>query len=352
MTITVGQDIVTSGGNPISLTGAPFDAAIASSGNAIILDAGRDIRIGFSNGDANLFNDYGDVRAATNLSLFADRDIIVDENSYADAGAGFAGGNIVALAGRDVRILQTNTRDSRMATFGGTITITTGAGGEFELNTGNNPVPGLFGVRTDLTSLTAAGGVGGNITINADDVEIVDADDVINAGTATVTIRPVTAGRPIDIGTNGTGANLGLTDFEITRILAGTITIGSTISGPVTVTNPVGPAALSGKALNVITGDSITVLSSLTGATLMTLTAGLDINVTATGVLGSALMTLNFGQSGTGSTATITGTLQASISGEHHRWCWRRYAAVQLHQPDCTACCRCVRWWLRWRRYP
>ncbi len=314
VTITVGQDIITSGGNPISLTGAPFDAAIASSANAIILDAGRDIRIGFSNADANLFNDYGDVRAATNLSLFADRDIIVDENSYADAGAGFAGGNIVALAGRDVRILQTNTRDSRMGTFGGTITITTGAGGEFELNTGNNPVPGLFGLRTDLTSLTAAGGAGGNITINADDVEIGDVEDVINAGSATVTIRPVTAGRPIDIGTNGTGANLGLTDFEITRILAGTITIGSATSGPVTVTNPVGPAALSGKALNVITGNSITVLSSLTGATLMTLTAGLNINVTATGVLGSALMTLNFGQSGTGSTATITGTLQSNTA--------------------------------------
>lgn len=255
VTINVGIDLITSGGNPVSSSGAPFEAAIASSSSAIVLNAGRDLRFGFSNGDANPFNDYGDVRAANNVTLTAGRDIIVDENTYVDAGAGLVTGNLIANAGRDIRLIQTNTRDSRMATFGGTITITTGPGGEFELNTGNNPAPGLFGVRTDLVNLTTAGGVGGNITINADDVEIVDVQDIINAGTARVTIQTVTVGRPIDLGTNGTGSNLGLTDFELDRIAAGIVTIGNVSAGAIAVTAAISPALFN--TLHLITAANI-----------------------------------------------------------------------------------------------
>lgn len=474
VTITTGVDIFSSGGNPLTL-GNPFEAAIASSNNSIILNAGQDVHIGLSNGDAIITNDYGDVRAANDLTINAGRDFIVDENSYVDAGAGFVSGNVVATAGRDIRVLQTNIRDSRIGTFGGTITLTTGPGGEFELNTGNNPVPGLYGIRTDLTSLSAAGGVGGNITINADDVEIVDVEDIVNAATARVTIRPVTAGRPIDIGTDGIGTNLGLTDYELDRIVAGVVVIGSAASGPISVTaavNPaqfstlhlitpstimetpagaltiaslaaqgdngvtmnganavgtlagtsvgtpfsftntalltigtvdgvtgissadgditltspdlnitqpvnaaggnvnllatpatavigvgtnvgtlgvtygisdaelalvlstgvitigdganlggmqvagsenVGPASIAGKNIDLVTGQHITVVGSMTGAANFNLFAGKNINLTATGTLGADLLTLNFGQDGSGATATITGTLQSAI---------------------------------------
>lgn len=473
VTVSAGLDIFTSGGNPSSTVAFPFEAAIASSNNSIVLNTGRDVRIGFSNGDAIITNDYGDVRAANNLTINAGRDIIVDENSYADAGAGFVSGNVVATAGRDIRVLQTNIRDSRIGTFGGTITLTTGPGGEFELNTGNNPGFNLYGIRSDLINLNTNGGLGGDITINADDVEIVDVEDVINAGGARVTIRPVTAGRPIDLGTNGTGANLGLTQFELDRIIAGVVTIGSTTAGPMTITaaivpttfnilhlisgstiteaaggtlqvanlavegaggvtmnnannvgtlagtssgtpfsftnttlltvgtvdgivgitttggnvtltspdinvtqainsgagnvnllatpvtavigvgtnvgtlgvtygvsdaelalisstgvitigdgtntggiqvagsESVGPASLAAKNIDLVTGQHITVLGSMTGANQLGLRAGMNINHTAAGVLGATFLVLDFGQDGSGATATITGTLQS-----------------------------------------
>lgn len=262
VTINVGIDLITSGGNPVSSSGTPFEAAIASSDNSIVLIAGRDLRFGFSNGDANPFNDYGDVRAANNVTLNAGRDIIVDENTYVDAGAGFVSGNLIAAAGRDIRLIQSNARDSRFGTFGGTMTLTTGPSGELELNTGNNPVPGLFGIRTDLINLTTAGGAGGDITIYADDVEIVDIQDIINAGSARVTIQTVTPGRPIDIGTNGTGSNLGLTDYELDRIAAGVVTIGNTTAGAVSITAAVSPAQFN--TLHLITAANIS--STLAGS--------------------------------------------------------------------------------------
>src|SRR4029077_463129 len=75
----------------------------------------------------------------------------------------------------------------------------------------------------------------------------------------------------------------------------------------------VGPASITGKNLDLVTGQDITVLASMTGANRLNLLAGKNINLTATGVLGADLLTLDFGQDGSGATATITGTLQSPI---------------------------------------
>ncbi|MFO0813423.1 MAG: hypothetical protein U0796_09400 [Gemmatales bacterium] len=285
VTVTTGVDLITSGANP---TTPNYQTAVASFNGSIVLNLGRDGIFGLSNGDGDLFNDFGDIRAAFDVTITAGRDVIVNENTYVDAGMSTISGNMVITTGRDIRILQTNTRDSRIATTGGTITLTTGPGGEFELNTGNSQVPptnNLYGLRTDLINGATFGGPGGDIIINADDVEIVDIEDVINAGGARVTIRPVTAGRSIDLGTNGTGTNLGLTDYELDRIVAGVVTIGSATTGPISVTNSISPTQFN--TLHLVTPNTIssTVAGTLAIANLAA--EGSSVTLTNTNTVGT-----------------------------------------------------------------
>lgn len=83
----------------------------------------------------------------------------------------------------------------------------------------------------------------GSITITADDVALTGA---INAGTSTVTIKPKTKATAIDLGTN-TNGKLSLTDAELDKITASTITIGSENSGAITIS-----AALDQSAINTL----------------------------------------------------------------------------------------------------
>jgi hypothetical protein len=74
---------------------------------------------------------------------------------------------------------------------------------------------------------------GGAITITADDADI-NASGTVSAGPGVVAIAPVTASRAIDVGTNTVGS-LGLTNAELGRVTAGTLKIGDTNSGALTV---------------------------------------------------------------------------------------------------------------------
>src|SRR6185436_16231133 len=104
--------------------------------------------------------------------------------------------------------------------FARNVSVATGAGGVFTLNGGG----GNAGVGD--------GGVG-TITIAADDMVI--SDQITAGATGTVTLKPVSAARAIDLGTN-TAGKLGLTDTETDFVTAGTLIIGDvTNTGGITL---------------------------------------------------------------------------------------------------------------------
>lgn len=89
-----------------------------------------------------------------------------------------------------------------------------------------------------ITTAAALTSTGGTISFTADDQAIGAA---VSAAASTVTLRTLTAGREIDLGTKAAGS-LGLTDDELDRITAGTLRIGDAGSGPISVTSILSPA--------------------------------------------------------------------------------------------------------------
>ena len=112
---------------------------------------------------------------------------------------------------------------------------------------------GSFGIYVWLSSGITNSGLGGNIALISDSIYIENNAGIGAAGN--VTLKPRNNAVPIDLGGDDTGTQLGLTDEEIDRITAGTIIIGGTNSGPITVTVPISPAHAS--ALKLISGGII-----------------------------------------------------------------------------------------------
>ncbi|MEZ5593176.1 MAG: hypothetical protein R3F53_21690 [Gammaproteobacteria bacterium] len=210
-------------------------ATVESTGGTVTLNAGRDLLLGDTAGAGTLGNVFG----GGSVVLDAVRDIIVDTGTFVMArGAG----TITANAGRDISVIDTSGRfdGAEIRTEGGDITLTTGAGGVFTADNSFSPA-----VQT-----TVFGG-NGNITINADDIVIQNS---IQAGTGIVTLRPRTAGREIDLGTD-TATSLALTDAELDLITASILRIGSTTAGSITFNDLISPALTD--TLSLITGDQI-----------------------------------------------------------------------------------------------
>ncbi len=93
----------------------------------------------------------------------------------------------------------------------------------------------------------------GVITLTADDVAINAMSTLVSA--SIVTIQPQTTNRTIDLGTN-TAGSLSLTDGELDRITAGTLRVGSSSAGAISISAVVGPGAVTG-ALSLLTGSTV-----------------------------------------------------------------------------------------------
>jgi hypothetical protein len=217
--------------------------AIRSTGlGDVSVTAGRDILMG----DAVSFGSI--VSANGNVTVNAGRNLIIDSDSRLaeDNASGTATGNVTATAGGNISVLQANGAGARIRNEGsGAISLTTGAGGVFTLDSG---------AGGSVTS------TGGNITISADDMVINDPIDASNAGAATpgiVTLQPVSAGRVINLGTNGAG-QLGLTDAELGQVTASILRIGNAANtGGIQVTAPI-TTHPGYSTLSLITGGGIT----------------------------------------------------------------------------------------------
>ena len=124
----------------------------------------------------------------------------------------------------------------------------------------------------------------GGVTIVSDSMNIVAP--ITSA--STVTLRPVTAARPIELGTENASA-LSLTDAELDQINASSptsnLTIGSTAAGPLNISAPISPAGgTDSTSLSLLAGGNIT--QSL-GATIVTKREIVDSETGLTTVTGS-----------------------------------------------------------------
>ncbi len=154
------------------------------------------------------------------------------------------------------------------------------------------------GAGADLT--TSGVGV---ITITADDLALDATSTLVSA--STVTIKPQTAARAIDLGTN-TAGQLSLTDVELDRITAGTVQIGATNSGTITVS----AAITHANNLSLTTGAGLTVNQAVTMAVNKNLTAN---STSTTAGINLATTNSDITTSGTGA-VSLTTTRNISLS--------------------------------------
>jgi filamentous hemagglutinin family protein len=106
-------------------------------------------------------------------------------------------------------------------------------------------------------TLTLAGGAAittggtGAATLSAD---AIDLSGTVAGGTGVVTLRPRNAGRTISLGSE-VGTSLSLTDAELDEITAGTLRIGSSDAGAITVNAALTPAGAT--TLSLLSGGAI-----------------------------------------------------------------------------------------------
>jgi hypothetical protein len=123
-----------------------------------------------------------------------------------------------------------NASTNTITSSGGNVQVT-GTAGNGGTRFGISAVPGVI-------STPAAGG---NITLVADSMALGGTGSV-NAGTRTVTLRPKTTNGTVGINLGGADAVgvLGLTNEELSRVTAGTLELGGTGAGAVTISSNIG----------------------------------------------------------------------------------------------------------------
>ncbi len=213
-------------------TAAGLDG-VSSSIGTLTLNAGQDLFLG--NG-----SNFGDVTGSV-LSLSAGRDIIASNITYAQGST-----NVTATAGRDITIQGNSLINSTGS--GAPVSLTTGTGGVLTIN---NSIAGRGSATSD----------GGTLTVTADDLVLTSGGLDSNG---TVIVRPVSAGRGIDLGTNSVG-KLSITQAELDRIAAATLTIGRNDIGTGNVTVSSAISRTNSTTLGILTARSIIVNANLTG---------------------------------------------------------------------------------------
>ncbi|MDB5384865.1 MAG: hypothetical protein JWM11_511 [Planctomycetaceae bacterium] len=134
-----------------------------------------------------------------------------------------------------------------VSTANGTLTLT-GIGTAGTASNGN-PSQGIW---IDAGSVNTTGT--GSATLIADLVDMTPATGGVNVGANTATIRQLTNARPINLGTEVVG-QLSLTDAELDTVTAGTLQIGDTNSGAVSVSAAI--TRPSATIVRVTTGSNV-----------------------------------------------------------------------------------------------
>ena len=150
-----------------------------------------------------------------------------------------------------------------------------------------------IGANTDLVTTGT-----GSVSLTGDAMSI-DSTASINVGLNTVMLIPLTSETAIDLGGDDRVGTLGLTDAELDRITAGTVQVGDTNSGVITVSTAITHANSSNFTLTSGSSVLFNPGSLSTGGGTLTLTSGTAGSVqpitNGTDATTSSASTMSFG---------------------------------------------------------
>jgi hypothetical protein len=234
--------------------------ALSAIGN-ILLASGQDILFGRAGADFD-----NDVRAGGSITISAGRDFVIDgfsDLASDDQGLGTNGG-VSITAGRNILIDDANGSDASVGVSAsastGSVVLTTGVGGTLVLN---------------ANSAAAVFGHNGGVVISADRVQIASDSGIDVSGTGTLTLTTASAGRGIVLGSATDGAvAMELSDAELDRLTAASVTIGSATAGTISVD---GALTFVNNNLTLRSGEDILVNASITTPVSLSLVAADNI---------------------------------------------------------------------------
>ena len=251
LTITTTGEVINAAAGDVTLTTTAGD--IVTGGNQEVVNIGGDSALATLNaaGDITLgvSGASGSVEGGGPVVLTAGGNITVDNGSTVQ---GFGNGNGVTItAGGNIIVQATTvpgasifTAGDGTASSGGAISLTTGANGNFVLESGANG-----DVDSD----------GGNITISAGGLFTADPITTGSSTAGIVTLRQAgTTTLNLDLGTDPSTGNLGLSQTDLNQVTANILRIGRTDnSGNITLTAQITQPATVGTALTLLTGGNI-----------------------------------------------------------------------------------------------
>jgi hypothetical protein len=209
------------------------------------------------------------------------------------------------------------------------------AGGDVQLTNSGNHVGTLAAVASGTFSFTDAspliiGTVGATSGITAAGEPItltannLDVEQQINAGTGTVTLRPLSPGQTIGLGSADSASLLGLTDAELDHVSAGVLRIGKSDAGTIGLNAAISPAGTSQLELTTAADihDNNLVGTDITVAKLaMTAGTGIGIDEPAFGIgtdVSNIEAQTNTGGLRIGNAGAVTiGGVTSSLGGLH-----------------------------------
>ncbi len=275
--VSDSDSAITSGGGNVIVTGQGGGAAGSGNGNFGVFNSGQITSSG--SGTVTVLGIGGTGSGQGNVGVY-----VMDPGAAITSGGGAGsvsgqGGGGAGSGGTNVGVYVVN---SGQVTSGGAGTVTVlgtgGAGpgsynvGVYVINSGSAITSGggdvsVTGIGTSnseavrLESLGAiASGSDAPITITADSLSFTGTSlGVISSGAGTTAIRTRTPGTLVSLGgadvLNGSPLTLGLADAELDRITAGTLRIGNSISGAMSITSHISPAGTD--TLHLISGGTI-----------------------------------------------------------------------------------------------
>ncbi|NLF73821.1 MAG: hypothetical protein GX575_32830, partial [Candidatus Anammoximicrobium sp.] len=305
------------GGNTTG-TGDSNWGTFVTGSNSQITSSGGDVLVeGTGGGATSSVTNYG-------VYLF-DGGTVTSADTAADVTVQGIGGNPLGSGTSHNYGVYVSASSSQVTSSGGNIEVI-GAGG------GGDSSYGIYVASGKVTGTTGSP----TVSLTADSMYFPTA--TINAGANTVHFRPLTAGTQINLGgadvLAGSPLILGLTDAELDRITAGTLTIGDAASGAMTVSAAISRPAST--AVNLVSGDGITfnpgsldtaggALVLDPGTSVQPLTAGTEITVGSVSFAAEADLAIDidgttvdaqYSQLNVAGTVNLTGSTLA-LTGSH-----------------------------------
>ncbi len=338
--LNAANSTITSSGGNVAVTGTGGTSTV-SNNDGVVLATGTQITAG-GNGTVSVTGNAG---PAFSIGLFVGGGSITSGGGNITAnGTGFGEAGIGVLMSTSGSIAGVGAASVTVTGDSGTDPISdwglriqqgasiTSVNGNIGINA-KNPVTSPH----RAFSLSTVGGIGakvettgnGSITVTSNTIEIdtVVPGVTMSAGANSVNLRQRTNNTPIDLGANDTvPTTLQLSDAELDRITAGTVTIGDANSGAIAVTGIISPlnyktlSAQKGVAFTSTGGfdsevTSLAVFEKMQAAGAVTIDAAATLTATAIGgfvpVNGNSF-TMIENTTGTGTTGTFAGKPEGS----------------------------------------